>query len=284
MNWGLILLIPIVFIMVTPAIFAVRSWILLLVWILLATVLQVWSELTLLMSVAGTGKKMNPIDAYKHSWPRLGAFFGLSILLFLVLLGATALLVIPGIILAIFLCFSVWTLVDENERGMDALLRSKHLVKDYWWPVFGRLFVLALVVGLFQAIISGILKAVGVPYFDEITSAILTFTAGPIAAVYTFLIYKNLKSIKGTAKATATSGERTGLIALAVLGFIAPVILVTIGMLFFVTATSTSFVSGQLVEDLQYELEEEIQTDMGMDLDSMSQKERKEYLRNLMGQ
>ena len=67
MNWGLILLIPIVFIMVTPAIFAVRSWILLLVWILLATVLQVWSELTLLMSVAGTGKKMNPIDAYKHS-------------------------------------------------------------------------------------------------------------------------------------------------------------------------------------------------------------------------
>lgn len=135
LNWGLILVLPLALNLIlafTGGYMGIGNLILLIVLVIVFGVVQVWAELSLLMAVAGTSKKFNLMDAYKNSWPRLGAFFGLTALMFLVLLGATSLLIIPGIMMAVYLCFSAWILADENGRSFDALLRSKHLVSGYW--------------------------------------------------------------------------------------------------------------------------------------------------------
>lgn len=62
----------------------------------------------------------------------------------LVVGGGLLLLIVPGIIVAISIYFSQYAYAKEGVRGLAALLRSRHLVRGNWWPVFTRLFLVGL--------------------------------------------------------------------------------------------------------------------------------------------
>lgn len=67
-----------------------------------------------------------------------------TLLQFLLLLPLFA---VPVIILTILFIFGRYTLIIENQTGLTALLRSRQLVKGYWWGIFLRtvfLFLLTL--------------------------------------------------------------------------------------------------------------------------------------------
>ena len=77
----------------------------------------------------------------------------LSILYFLGLIPAFIALIIPGIWLAVAWSVSYPALLSEGIGPVAALGRSFRLVRGRWWPTFGALLVMYLIV----LVISGIL-------------------------------------------------------------------------------------------------------------------------------
>ena len=82
----------------------------------------------------------NPL---KYFW----RYLGLAIVLFFAFIGLFLLLIIPGVIFAIYWIFAYYILIKENTRIVESMRRSKAIVKGRWWKVFGfsLLFVLIII-------------------------------------------------------------------------------------------------------------------------------------------
>ncbi len=114
--------------------------------------------------------------ALHYFWPILG----LSILVgFSVFIGLI-LLIIPGIILAVWFYFSVYVYLDEEKGLTHSMIKSKRLVGDYWWKLFGILILISL--------LSGVISQV---------TAIIGYLATPFFILITFLLYRDLKKLRG---------------------------------------------------------------------------------------
>lgn len=113
---------------------------------ILSIVISTWVSIRLIkLALAHDPKE----EGYIATHPRVGweLFFPvvfINILFGLAVLGGTVAFVLPGVWLAVALSFSLYCLVDQNTRGLQALYGSYHLVRGRWWPVVGRMFVAAL--------------------------------------------------------------------------------------------------------------------------------------------
>ena len=135
-------------------------------------------------------------SSQEYVWP----YIALSLLTLVLLLLWALLLIIPAIIFSVFYSMAYMVLFFENKKGMAAIKRSKELVKGYFWPVFGRIFLMSILMTMFLAIISWPMN-----YFPEeslwfslinFLVQIISFLIGPISMFFTYNIYKNLKDIK----------------------------------------------------------------------------------------
>jgi len=104
------------------------------------------------------GERTSVGDSLRFAMSRLVPVIVLSLLYVLGLIPAFIALVIPGIWLAVAWSVSFPALLSEGIGPVEALGRSFRLVKGRWWPVFGALLVMYLLV----AVISGIVSALGV--------------------------------------------------------------------------------------------------------------------------
>ena len=103
--------------------------------------------------VAGVGTlkllekpSMETREALRAGIQLLGPAFLVTLISFILTGIGFLLLVIPGIILSVFFAFGLFTLVLDGHKGWEALTKSKDLVTGYWWAVFGRFFLLGIVI------------------------------------------------------------------------------------------------------------------------------------------
>ncbi len=154
-------------------------------------------------------------DAYKKSLSLALPSFVVILLSTVITIGGLILLVIPGIYLAIAYSFSQYALFADNKRGMEALRASKFYVKGHWWGVVGRTLLFGLAIGLIQTVLGAgsiapqwdtLRQAVAEgtkpeiqqsPVFALLGSAFAILVATPLGIIYTFLMYKSLKGVKG---------------------------------------------------------------------------------------
>jgi len=109
---------------------------------------------------------------------RLLPVIGLSILYFIGIIPAFLALFIPGVWLSVAWSMSYPALLSEGIGPVAALGRSFRLVRGRWWPTFGALFVMYLLV----AVVSGIL---GVLFGATLVAA--TDNEAVAATVYTIV-------------------------------------------------------------------------------------------------
>lgn len=93
-------------------------------------------------------------SAFRASRHLLWPFAWLLLLSNLVTLGGFLLLVIPGIMASVWMSFSMFALIFEGRKGLDALLRSAGLVIGNSWGVFWRWLGFVAVVLLLTGILS----------------------------------------------------------------------------------------------------------------------------------
>ncbi len=167
--------------------------------LIVTLVALLWSSTALIYRIHNLDKPMSIGEAFtmslKYVWPMILAGFVAAMGTIIGLI----LLIIPGIIIGVWLSLTSFIVVAENKRPIAALQASKDYVTGYWWPVFGRLvfialfmIVISIVVGIISTIIAG---EKGGPLIQQLIGLVLT----PIAVLYEYALYKNLKDIKSGA-------------------------------------------------------------------------------------
>jgi len=112
--------------------------------------------------------------------------FCLFIIVYLIFIALlSALLIIPGIIFGVFWVFAMYIFLDKKEKILLSLKKSRLLVKNNWWKIFGCiLLILVAVVILFLG------KFMFIPFDNIYQNNIANGmpTSFSFLAVYSFLM------------------------------------------------------------------------------------------------
>jgi hypothetical protein len=189
----------------------------------------------------------------------------LSILTMVVVAGGFMLLIIPGIIVAVYVSLSQVILAAEGKTGMAALMRSRELVYGNWMTMFIKiagvqLFYLLTVV-LFGVVIGLIATYFADEAFGEFITNILFTVLGSIGTLIfltvTMRLYTGLRARfdEAAAPVDSAAGKYT---ALGWFGLLLPIVVVpllAVGIMASLSGTHDGEASAQnraLKESLQY--------------------------------
>lgn len=143
--------------------------------------------------------------------------------------GGFLLFIIPGIIVSFFVYLSQYVYVKEGVHGLDALLRSRDLIRGNWWLVVGRLVKVGLMfLGVF--LILGLLAGlfISIIYEDSSTSElVLTLVMQFISSCTVLMglhigmdLYSHLALARPIGKGIQSISDRWKYQVLVALGFL----------------------------------------------------------------
>jgi hypothetical protein len=163
-----------------------HNWPLLALFFLVFMFFSVWVEVAMLQSIIyGRGFR----DSFSESKHKVLSYLGTDLLVGLMVLFGIILLIVPGIIWAIWYTFAPVIVVAESIGGWEALKKSKSYVVGRWSAVAWRVAVLALVFGIAEAVVGWVVGK----NLSGLTNAIIGFLTLPLVTVYHYILYKNLK-------------------------------------------------------------------------------------------
>ena len=136
-------------------------------------------------------------------WP----FMWLISLVGYIVPGGFLLFVLPGVLFSVWFAFAQFIFVAEGRRGMDCLLRSKEYVRGLWTEVFLRLLLVWL-----ASLVIGFVPVIG---------PLLSFLFIPYVMIFIWLLYNDVKDLKGEVTYSTAAGEKVKWIGLATLGYLA---------------------------------------------------------------
>lgn len=188
-------------------------------------VIQFWSQVALFYAILKHQEKIKVIDIYKQSFKKIKPFIWLSFLSGMIVLGGFALGVIPGFLLAVWFIPVAWVFMIENETGLRALIKAKEYVRGRWWAVAGRMSVAALVFMIINSIISR-LNISGYEASDNqfgfmplsLTIYLVTLLISPLITIYSYVLYRNLITLRGPFDFTPSNKAKNYLMFFFVIG------------------------------------------------------------------
>ncbi|MRR53394.1 MAG: hypothetical protein EG822_02640 [Deltaproteobacteria bacterium] len=130
----------------------------------------------------------------------------ISILSAFIICGGYLLLIIPGIIFSVWFVFGQFLLVEDEARGMGALLKSREYVRGQWFNVAIRLLLIWAVSGIISAI--------------PLAGPFLSLAFFPYVMIFQYLIFRNLRQIKGEIPYPCGVGNKLVWPAVSLLGLI----------------------------------------------------------------
>jgi len=141
-------------------------------------------------------------DSFKRGFKILLPYFWVWFLFNVIVAGAFLIFIIPGILFFIWFSLAIFVLLFEEKRGLNALFKSKHLIKRNFWKVFTRFLILFLIIvgvafslAFISVHFSPKNRQIADP-LNQILSYFLQILLLPFILIYGFLIYNDLKEIK----------------------------------------------------------------------------------------
>lgn len=173
----------------TPAAFLIIAIGSMLVSVVASMIWGLWFKvaLTKAVNLVFNQKIVAVKEIFRLSWARLWPYALASFLFSLAVALGFLLLIIPGVILAVWYSFTVFVIVVEEVKVKEAFGRSKALVKGYFWPVIGR----GLAFFMFYLILEVALA------FIPIAGPVVLMIISPYFVLVPYLLYEELKRIKG---------------------------------------------------------------------------------------
>lgn len=167
------------------------------------------------ITLAARDQSLTVMGAYQQSKPFFWQYLWLSILVGLTVIAGFVLLVIPGIIFMVWFSFAYFFLLFEGVKGVDAMKRSRELVRGRWFPVFGRFLlffgfslVIGFILGLIQGIGGSISSSVVLAIPGYIIMLLVNACLSAIGILYIYGVYRDLQdsspSTVGSVGATTT--------------------------------------------------------------------------------
>lgn len=153
------------------------------------------ASLVLVMKPVGVSLK----EVLKETWKNYWNYLIIGVLVSIFVSLGFVFLIIPGLILSIYLSFSLYVCADEKKKGMEAIKRSWNLVKGNWWQVFGRMLMLIILTIIIAIGINAFGENYSGPFFDLLGSFIILLVqafGSFFSMIYMYLIYLDLKKSK----------------------------------------------------------------------------------------
>ena len=211
-------------------IFAI-GFISLLILFLTIIIIQFWSQAALIFAIKDSAENIGIKESYRRGWRKARSFFWVSILSGFIIMGGYIFFIIPGIIFSIWFCLALYIVIAEDLKGMNVLLKSREYIRNYWWPVLWRLLFINLfvylIIAIFVFFIFCIATLCGIKpdlnNFEAMVNLpinIISFILAPLTVIYPFLIYNNLKKIKGDFEFKPSAKARRSFVIVGLLGFI----------------------------------------------------------------
>jgi len=159
-------------------------------------------------------KKTDFKTVSKEGWKFFFSNLLIRILVGLAVLAGLILLIVPGVVFAVWFVFALYAMLIDGKRGREALKYSRELVKGRWWSVLWRLvipkivfliiwflvfYVLLIVVNM---LVTGLLSvsldlAVRMQTILSMLLTIgLTVIFNPVFITADYILYTNLKLTK----------------------------------------------------------------------------------------
>jgi len=189
-------------------------------------IIQVWGQVALVVAVKDSSEAIGIRESFKRSRSKILSFWWVMSLAGLIVVGGYILFLIPGLIIGVWFSLALYVLVSEDVRGMNALLKSREYVKGRWWAVFGRFFFIGLLSFTVYVVPSFLFEFLDLSWVGSIYSWLVSLVLTPVVVIYSFLLYKNIKFVKGDFEFTPTGKSKVALIVVGILGtLLIPVIL-----------------------------------------------------------
>lgn len=129
--------------------------------------------------------------------------------------GGYLLLIIPGIIFSVWFVFGQFVLAQDEAHGMGALLKSREYVRGQWFNVAIRLLLIWAVSGVMSAI--------------PLAGPFLSLAFFPYVMIFQYLIFRDLRQIKGDVPYPCGIGNKLVWPAVSLLGLlVVPVLVISL--------------------------------------------------------
>jgi hypothetical protein len=102
----------------------------------------------------GRGERPTPWWSIARGIERWAAVLAVVLLTAIVVVLGAICLIVPGIFLGVALYFSAQAVVAEDRSTVDAMRRSRDLVRGQWWRVFGIGVVFSVMIGVVGGIVA----------------------------------------------------------------------------------------------------------------------------------
>jgi hypothetical protein len=145
-------------------------------------------------------------DLMRSVLPVLGPLIGAGILAGIGIAAGFFLFIVPGLILLTMWAVIAPVIVVERRGVFDAFGRSRQLVKNQGWPVFGTVvvaFLIAFVAGIVFILVAD--SIANGPIVRIVFSALASTITAPIEALVASVLYFRLLAIKGEQSASNAS-------------------------------------------------------------------------------
>lgn len=187
---------------------------------LIAGLITLFSQVSLLHVLRAKDKKLSLSEIYKSSSNIFIPFIWVTILSGIIIGGGFWFLIIPGIIFTMWFGFTSFIFISENEKGLDAVMKSKAYVNGYTWDVFLRMVGVFFISMIISAIFSLVQKLLPLPFVKEILDIVMALLLTPFVVSYSYLLYENLKSIHPIENWDRANDKRTLFIIIGLIGFL----------------------------------------------------------------
>ena len=202
----------------------------------LGSLLFAWMQATFITMLTTTVEEFVLGDLLRTSFKKIIPYWWITVLMILLICGASYLFIVPGIIFSVWFSFSIFLPSSERTHGMMALLKSKEYIRGIWWQVFGRYaalyglmaaIVFVLIIGIWIVSIVG-LGSLDYPaitllvvFLFAIAVAFVCALFVPFALSFSYTLYQRTRLAKKDIEVNPFMSSKGGLIATAVSGWIA---------------------------------------------------------------
>lgn len=161
-----------------------------LLFIILAVIIGSWSQTFLYQAVyqAAQGKQLSIKAMLRLAWKKWLSYLLASLASGLLILLGFLFFILPGIILIVWFFLVPYIVVVEKTGPIQALKRSKKLVKGHFWGVLGRIALIFFLSALVSAIF------IRLRFFGPIANSLLS----PLWMILGYLIYADLAKVKSS--------------------------------------------------------------------------------------
>ena len=175
-----------------------RSWIFMLLAVLLAVVLSLLSQAILVYASFQDmrGKQVDIGESINVALVRLLPIVGLALLAGFCTMIGFMLLVVPGFILLTMWFVAIPVCIVERAGPWDSMMRSGQLTKGHRWKIFGIIFLLYLISGVVGYILTSVIGSIAGSMVSLIIQIIWNGIWGAFFAVFVVVTYYELRSSK----------------------------------------------------------------------------------------